>query len=151
MPKVTLLSCQFLSLQYWWLWILFKSFLIYVRIQHSKIKLKLKINCVIRIWRYYLLQVLSIRIWWHLPSAATFHLNGGQWCYMKWTLFYPDLPFRIWRHFMQQCKQSPLNMLTLFWHTYLILSWLAELLLWPHLWSLAQPPRKNRQNRQKPS
>ena len=58
------------------------------------------LNCVIRIWGYYLLQVLSIIIWGHLPSAGTFH-------FILWAMTLNEmnivLPLRIRVHFMQQC------------------------------------------------
>ena len=58
------------------------------------------LNCVIRICGYYHLQVLSIKICGHLPSAGTFH-------FILWAMTlnenYNVLPLRIWGHFMQQC------------------------------------------------
>ena len=58
------------------------------------------LNCVIRIWGYYHLQVLSIIIWGHLPSAGTFH-------FILWAMtlneIYNVLTLRIWGHFIQQC------------------------------------------------
>ena len=80
--------------------------------QHVIIPLKLEgknhnkgqtylLNYVIRIWGYYTLQVLSILIWGHLPSAGTFH-------FIMWAMtlneIYNVLPLRIWGHFMQQCR-----------------------------------------------
>ena len=50
------------------------------------------LNCVIRIWGYCHLQVLSIMIWGHLPSAGTFH-------FILWAMtlneIYNVLPLRI--------------------------------------------------------